>query len=267
MIKKHEKTRARQGGRPHAPHRSTVGAQTGPVFLTYRASAAIDAVVAARDGGAAAVRLHGARRRPARRLEGDRRRTRRRSSAASPRSRRSTSPTAITARRARRARAQDLRCQGNAAGDGGGNWFARGGVPRQPGRRSSPTTASSRTWRATRPRRSSARVRQRLRRRRDGRPVPSRKGLVVDVPGRAAGTRSSSRPRPGRRRRRSRALDVSVLQDRLLAAAARHRRPAHRQAHRFRRRHPRHRPSSSGWWTPARGRRGVLDVPGRAWPI
>ncbi len=37
-------------------------------------------------------------------------------------------------------------------------------------------------------------------------------------------------------------------------AAARHRRPAHRQAHRLRRRHPRHRPSWSGWSTAARRR-------------
>ncbi len=44
LIRKHEKTRPdKEDDRTH--HMLAIGAQTGPVFLTYRASAAIDAVV------------------------------------------------------------------------------------------------------------------------------------------------------------------------------------------------------------------------------
>ena len=45
LIKKHEKTRPDKED-DRTRHMLAIGAQTGPVFLTYRASAAVDAVVA-----------------------------------------------------------------------------------------------------------------------------------------------------------------------------------------------------------------------------
>jgi uncharacterized protein (DUF1015 family) len=51
LIKKHEKTRPDKED-DRTKHMLAIGAQTGPVFLTYRASAAIDAVVARATNGA-----------------------------------------------------------------------------------------------------------------------------------------------------------------------------------------------------------------------
>ena len=71
LIKKHEKTRPDKED-DRTRHILALRAQTGPVFLTYRASPEVDAVVAARRGPAAALRLHRRRRRAARGLGGAR---------------------------------------------------------------------------------------------------------------------------------------------------------------------------------------------------
>ncbi len=104
LIKKHEKTRPDKED-DRTRHMLAIGAQTGPVFLTYRASADIDAVVArvvagpalfdvtAPDGVRHEVWVRARGRRPPR------------SRPASPRCPASTSPTGITARPARPARA------------------------------------------------------------------------------------------------------------------------------------------------------------------
>ena len=57
LIKKHEKTRPDKED-DRTRHMLAIGAQTGPVFLTYRASKAVDAIVARVVTGDAAVRLH-----------------------------------------------------------------------------------------------------------------------------------------------------------------------------------------------------------------
>ena len=62
LIKKHEKTRPDKED-DRTRHMLAIGAQTGPVFLTYRASQAVDAAVAARDHRRPALRHRRARRR------------------------------------------------------------------------------------------------------------------------------------------------------------------------------------------------------------
>ncbi|MCK7497316.1 MAG: DUF1015 domain-containing protein [Comamonadaceae bacterium] len=91
-------------------------------------------------------------------------------------------------------------------------------------------------------------------RRRAGRGEAGRTRRVRHVSRRAAGTGCISDPSSSRPTTRSARLDVSLLQDNLLGADPRHRRPAARQAHRLRRRHPRSRASWSGAWIPARWR-------------
>ena len=73
LVKKHEKTR-RDKEDDRTRHITELRAQTGPVFLTYQASAAVDAVAAKVAKTAAALRLCRARRRRAHDLEGDGRR-------------------------------------------------------------------------------------------------------------------------------------------------------------------------------------------------
>ena len=106
VIKKHERTRADKED-DRTRHMIALGAQTGPVFLTYRASADVDAI--ARPGHWPANRCststapdgvrHTIWKVPSRR-------TCRRSSRRSTGFRRCTSPTATIARPARRARAR-----------------------------------------------------------------------------------------------------------------------------------------------------------------
>ena len=57
VIKKHERTR-RDKEDDRTRHMIDLGAQTGPVFLTYRSAADVDAIGSARDRGRAALRLH-----------------------------------------------------------------------------------------------------------------------------------------------------------------------------------------------------------------
>ena len=54
MIKKHERTR-RDKEDDRTRHMLALGAQTGPVFLTYRASQDVDAIAARVTAGDAAV--------------------------------------------------------------------------------------------------------------------------------------------------------------------------------------------------------------------
>ena len=68
---------------------------------------------------------------------------------------------------------------------------------------------------------------------RAARQSPMRQGPGRDVPAAASGT-------PSHLKTGADALDVDVLETTMLAAAARHQGRAHRQAHRLRRRHPRH---------------------------
>ena len=60
VIKKHERTR-RDKEDDRTRHMLALGAQTGPVFLTYRASDEIDAVTGRVTAGRAAVRFRGRR--------------------------------------------------------------------------------------------------------------------------------------------------------------------------------------------------------------
>ena len=143
VIKKHERTR-RDKEDDRTRHIVELRAQTGVVFLTYRATAKVDAAAAAGNGRDAALRLHGARRRAAHGLAGRGVRRRARPSMPSRGSRRSTSRTATIARRARRGRAR--RCRRRSA--------AASPTPRRssPWRfpttrcRSCPTTGRSRIW-------------------------------------------------------------------------------------------------------------------------
>ena len=64
VIMKHERTRKDKED-DRTRHMLELGAQTGPVFLTYTAAPEIDALAAAAHGGVAALRLHGRGRRPA----------------------------------------------------------------------------------------------------------------------------------------------------------------------------------------------------------
>ena len=76
VIKKHERTRPDKED-DRTRHMLALGAQTGPVFLTYRASADVNAIAGRGDAGQAAVRLHGTRRRAAHAVARRRRRPRR----------------------------------------------------------------------------------------------------------------------------------------------------------------------------------------------
>ena len=254
IIKKHERTR-RDKEDDRTRHMLALGAQTGPVFLTYRASAEVDRDRRDGDAGRAALRLHRARRRAAHAVAGRRRRSRRAGRRVRRASRRSTSPTAIIARRAPRARAPRCATRGTAGtslGDGAdASTHAGGGVPARPG--ADP---------AVQPRGEGSR-----------RPVARR------VPG--GGARALRRRGRARRRRRRAAtsrctsqgawhtlrprvapdpadpigsLDVSVLQERPAGAGAEDRRRAHRQADRLRRRRARHGGARDSWSTRARPR-------------
>ena len=102
LIKKHEKTRPDKED-DRTRHMLAIGAQTGPVFLTYRASKGVDEVVARVVDERAALRPHRAGRRPPRGVASAGRSRTRRSSMRSPRSTRSTLPMAIIAPLVRRA--------------------------------------------------------------------------------------------------------------------------------------------------------------------
>ena len=234
-----------------------LGAQTGPVFLTYRASAEIDRIAATATGGRADHRLHRARRRAPHAVARRRRRSRRAGRRGRPRSRRSTSPTATIARRARRGRAP--RCATRAH-------------RRHVARRRRRCVDACWRWRSRTTRCRSCRTTA---------TVKDLGGLSPDdVPRRGARAASSVEPGPGvagaraatsrctsraRGTRCGRAsprmpndpigsLDVSVLQEQPARAGAEDRRRAHRQADRFRRRRARHQRRSSSWSTPARPR-------------
>ena len=69
VIKKHERTR-RDKEDDRTRHMIELGAQTGVVFLTYKASTAIDRVAQADHGGGAALRFHRRGRRPSHHLDG-----------------------------------------------------------------------------------------------------------------------------------------------------------------------------------------------------
>ena len=130
LVKKHEKTR-RDKEDDRTRHITELRAQTGPVFLTYHASAAVDAVAARVAKTAAALRLCRAGWRRTYRLEGDGRgsegRRRRLRRAAGPLHRRrapSCGECGEGADVAGAGRRQRRRC--------GGRLVPGGGVPRQP---------------------------------------------------------------------------------------------------------------------------------------
>ena len=138
LIKKHEKTRPDKED-DRTRHMLAIGAQTGPVFLTYRASKSVDEVVARVVGRRAAVRLHRAGRRAPRGVAGAGRREPGDRRCVRDRSTRSTSPMAIIApRRAARTR-RSLAVEGRRRARS----RAGGRVSRQPDAGACPTTASS----------------------------------------------------------------------------------------------------------------------------
>ena len=254
VIKKHERTR-RDKEDDRTRHMLALGAQTGPVFLTYRASADVDrssaraSTAASRSSTSTRPTACGTRSGASPAPSATR------SSRRFARIPRSTSPTAITAPRAPRARAPrcaSARLPGTSLGDGADARHVAGrGVSARPGA-DPPVQPHRQGSRRAVARRVSRRGARAVRRRaRAGDAGAARRDR--DVFRRRVAHAAAARARRTRRIAIA-SLDVSVLQDQLLAPVLQHRRRAHRQAHRFRRRRARHRASSSGWSTRARRR-------------
>ena len=245
LIKKHEKTRPDKED-DRTRHMLAIGAQTGPVFLTYAASPAIDAIVDAHDGGDAALRLRRAGRHPARHLDGGRRGRSRASSTGFARdSRSSTSPTAIIARPARRARAARSR----AAAPGEHDRVLAVAFPDNQ-MQILPYNRVVKDLNGLTPAQFlDARRGARAGHASAAADAAARKGqAAMYLDGRWYATRVSAAAAAGATRRRR--STSACLQDAGARAGARHPGRAHRQAHRFRRRHSRHRRARSAWSTP-----------------
>ena len=209
VIKKHERTR-RDKEDDRTRHMLALGAQTGPVFLTYRASADVIAMATRVTAGAPLFDFDAPRRRAAHAVARRPAPTATRSSQRSRRFRRSTSPTATTAPRARRGRAR--RSRGRRTRSATGRFTRSGGrVSRTTRCRSCRTTGSSRISAGCTPRQFMQRgARACSRRSRAGDAGAARRDR--DVRRRARGTRCGRERRPTRRDPIA-SLDVSVLQD------------------------------------------------------
>ena len=238
VIRKHEKTRQDKED-DRTRHVLTLNANAEPVFLTYRGRAEIDGLVEQdRRHHDAALRLHRPRRRAAHRLAGARPRAAR--AAPSPRCRTPTWPTGTTAPPAPGAPGRSCGPTNPAhRGDEEYNWFLAvlfpadqlrilpynrvvrdlDGLTRGGGaRRGCADSGGSR-----RPR------------------TRSRTGAACSASiSTGAWHRLELDPAAIDRADPIASLDVSLLQDRVLAPDPRHRRPAHRQADRFRGRDPGH---------------------------
>ena len=238
----------RQGGRPHPSHRRAARAdRRGLPRLQGRAPRSTPAWSSGRARRRAALRLRlGGRRRAYRLARVGPRRPGRAGRRLRTRCRSSTSRTATTAppRPGARAPRSPAARDATRRRPGAGELELKLSSP-SPSRTTScascPTTGWCATSRAATPAAFRAELGATLRLRSKGRRSPSRPGRRRALPRRPLVRPSLAARAAGGRFDRRPASTAERLQDAVLPPAARHRRSAHRQAHRLRRRHPRHR--------------------------